>query len=65
MNCFLWHKWGFPRRWAMFDGEFNVDVQRCTYCGVYRKSVVQFGIQPPVDFSVPVSLYVAAKEREA
>ena len=41
------HEWGFPRRWREFEGERDVDVQRCTRCGTYRRSVVQFGPERP------------------
>jgi hypothetical protein len=37
------HSWGFPRRWARFAAQANVDVQTCTKCGARRLSPVQFG----------------------
>ncbi len=37
------HDWGFPRRWAEFEGRRDVDVQTCAKCGARRLSPVQFG----------------------
>jgi NAD-dependent SIR2 family protein deacetylase len=41
------HSWGFPRRWPVFQGKRNVDVQTCAKCGARRESPVQFGTVAP------------------
>lgn len=45
VKCCFGHLWAWPRRWKEFEGERNVDVERCLSCGQYRKSPVQFGIE--------------------
>lgn len=65
MNCFTGHNWGFPRRWKAFEGERDIDVQRCLSCGRYRKSSVQFGPVQSVVVVSEESRAACAKEREA
>lgn len=53
LGCF--HVWGFPRRWAIFKSQHDVDVQTCVRCGARRTSPVQFGLTPDVQGQAPPS----------